>query len=70
MTDKRLVDAIAKGLVILSKYDKDGFGTCAEHDIIYAGPDAAGQVTAKDHANLIALGWHIDIHSDRCAKGT
>jgi hypothetical protein len=53
-------DKIADGLKLLAKYDATGYGTCMEHDQIWAGPDASEDVSVEDADALLALGWFED----------
>lgn len=55
---------LIEGLAILGKYAPE---IAAEHDIIYAGPDA-NEVTPGDKIQLESLGWHIDNNSDSWAR--
>lgn len=57
---RKQITKIAEGLLILEKYDESGFGTCVEHDQIWAGPDDAKSVSEEDAARLTALDWSID----------
>lgn len=54
------VQQIADGLLILAKYDESGYGTCVEHDQIWAGPDRAKSVSKGDALALKELGWYVD----------
>lgn len=57
---KKQTEQIAEGLTILAKYDINGYGTCVEHDQIWAGPDNARSVSQNDKKALKALGWVVD----------
>jgi hypothetical protein len=51
---------IIEGLTILEVYVPGQFSVCAEHDVIYAGPDRASDVMEVDAKKLKTLGWLID----------
>jgi len=54
------MDRILKGLLIFSKYSKNG-DFAAEHDQIWAGPDAEKmEISKEDLIKLDELGWWID----------
>ena len=51
------IDNFIKGMEILNKYK--GSDLSAEHDVVYAGPDAA-DIKVADAVELVNLGWHLD----------
>ena len=59
--------AIANGILILSNYMKTGYHVCAEHDMIYAGPDSYTDVKADDAQRLEKSGRFKDEESGRWA---
>ena len=62
---KKRCDQIAEGIALLSKYDPSGFGVCAEHDQIWAGPDDTAVVSPDDQKTLEHLFWFIDEEAGR-----
>lgn len=59
MTTKRELTHAEKflhGLLICSQYQEFDC-VCAEHDIIYAGPDPE-DMSEHDRAIMLELGWH------------
>lgn len=57
MSEKAL-HPIVEGLNILAAYDR--FEIAVGHDIIYAGPLEASEVTAEDAKRLKALKWFVE----------
>lgn len=54
------IQKLIRGLQIFSE---QGFeDVCAEHDVIYAGPDPTS-VTSEVMAELALLGWHPDVQT-------
>ncbi len=56
---------IIDGLTILATYDKTGYGVCAEHDQIWAGPEEGSMVSEADKMKLVKLGWFLDEDVER-----
>jgi len=56
MTQKEMFE----GLLIFKKYDESSDEINWEHDIIYAGSTAPGDMDAEDVASLNDLGWDWD----------
>ena len=62
------LNQVIKGLEIFAKHGLgDEHDICAEHDIIYAGANANGQLTRDEYDQLEALGWHWDESVDSWA---
>lgn len=59
---------VFEGLIILEKY-KDS-GVAAEHEVIFAGPPGAQDVTPEDSERLKQFGWFIDDENDSWARYT
>lgn len=59
---------VIEGLKLFMEIEGDKHNVCAEHDIVYAGPDAADTLTDEQRARLEALGWHIDSESGSWAR--
>lgn len=52
------MEQVAKGLLILAKYEHKGTSVSAFPGIIYAGPrNPEGIVSPEDAAELSSLGW-------------
>jgi hypothetical protein len=63
------LNQVIKGLEILVKYSGDGsHSICAEHDIIYAGPDVKEDLRDEDRKALEELGWHWAEDADSWAR--
>jgi len=58
---------LANGIILLSEYMNTGFHVCADHDIIYAGPDSYDDVEDHDAETLVTNGWFKDDESGRWA---
>ena len=69
--EPRRDEEIIQGLHLLKKYipggadSPGGWHVCAEHDVIYAGPDNSADVSAEDKERLLALNWVEDEGSNR-----
>ena len=59
------IENLIEGLQILAKEGSKGHCICAEHDIIYAGPET--EVSPEAASRLTLLGWHIDEDVERWA---
>jgi hypothetical protein len=56
---------LLEGLQILDKYiDDDSYATSVAHDVLYAGPEAAGKINDEDRKRLEELGWSFDDEVD------
>ena len=67
MTTKLKGDlAIARGITLLAEAGSRN-SVCAEHDIIYAGPDSFDDVSEETARELEDLGWFKDTESGRWA---
>ena len=58
------IQEVIEGLQILAPHAGD---VCAEHDIIYAGPEGA-KLSPQECSRLLELGWHYSDEVDRWAK--
>lgn len=62
--------AIIEGLQIIAETHSpngiDGYGVDAEHDVLYAGPEAS-KILKSVSDKLLALGWFVDDDIDRFA---
>lgn len=59
------------GLKILQKYCEEEHLICAEHDVIYAGPDLSeleGKMSEEDEKKLLAAHWHKSKQGGSWAK--
>jgi len=54
---------IALGIILLAKYEDS---VCADHDVIYAGPDGT-IIEPSDEKLLREYGWHIECDVGRWA---
>lgn len=58
---------VIAGLQVLGKYDSDAI--CAEHDVIYAGPQLEDlELSEEDRKTLEANGWHEDSEGNCWAR--
>lgn len=59
---KTRLDRLIEGLTILRKYqtEDERIDFCAEHDVLYVGPEMHGVVSEEDFAALEKLGFHWD----------
>ena len=60
---------VIRGLQLLMEAEGDVHSICAEHDIIYAGPDEPSLADGyeKQREQMEKHGWHIDSESGRWA---
>jgi hypothetical protein len=49
----------AESFAIFAKYEPKGRDVNAQHDELWAGPDA-NKISVEDHERLVALGWDCD----------
>lgn len=52
----------AEAFLIFARYGQGDFQTCAEHDVIYSGPQTPDGMSKTDLDRLDALGW---THNER-----
>lgn len=58
------INQVVGGLKIFTKYTGDMVDICAQHDVIYAGRDAASSLTPEDIAELENLEWFLGDEGD------